>query len=81
LKDPKVTKLYPKDAAKNPDFVLEQCIGVFEHVVVLGYTHDGALECRSNTTFSEAEMMNCIRTFEHNYYGGLYDIDDDGDTA
>lgn len=69
----KVTKLWPKDAAKNPDFVLEQCIGYFEDVVVIGYSHEGELEVRSNTTFPEAEMMHAIKTFEHNYYGGLYD--------
>lgn len=70
---PKVEKLYPKDAGKNPDYVLEQAIGLFEDVVIIGYTHEGDLEIRSNTTFSEAEMMNAIKTFEHNYYGGVYD--------
>lgn len=72
---PKVEKFYPKDAGKNPDYVLEQAIGLFEDVVIIGYTHDGDLEVRSNTTFSEPEMMNAIKTFEHNYYGGMYDTD------
>lgn len=73
-----ITKLYPKDAAKNPDFVLEQAIGCYADVVIIGYNHDDELEVRSNTTFSEAEVMNAIKTFEHNYYGGMYDpVDED----
>lgn len=72
-----IKKFYPKDAGKNPDFVLEQAVGVYEDLVIIGYTKDGGLEVRSNTTFSEPEMMNAIKTFEHNYYGGLYDTDDD----
>lgn len=72
-----VSKFYPKDAGKYPDFVLEQAIGVYEDLVIIGYTHDGGLEIRSNTTFSETEIMNAIKTFEHNYYGGVYDQDDD----
>ncbi len=31
-----VTKFYPKGAAKNPDFVLEQAVGKFDKVVVMG---------------------------------------------
>jgi hypothetical protein len=72
----KITTLYPKDAAKNPDFVLEQAIGKYADLVIIGYNHDDELEVRSNTTFSEAEVMNAIKTFEHNYYGGMYDLED-----
>ena len=52
----KVTKFYPKNAAKDPNFVLEQSIDVFNEVIVIGCTEDGRLEVRSSTNISRERI-------------------------
>lgn len=38
-----VEKFYPKDAAKDPDAVIEQSLGEFSEVLVIGYDKGGSL--------------------------------------
>lgn len=42
-----VVKFYPKDAAKDADAVLEQAIGGFSEVLVIGWDKDGFLAARA----------------------------------
>ncbi len=51
-----VTKFYPKDAAKNPDFVLEQAVGKFDKVVVMGVNKEGEFDSRCSLNCSLAEV-------------------------
>ena len=37
----KVSKIYPEGAAKNPDNVLEQAIGEYNEVCIIGYDKEG----------------------------------------
>ena len=55
-----VKKFYPANAAENADFVLEQCLGAFEDVVVLGLDQDGGFEIRTTTTLTDAEVIALI---------------------
>lgn len=45
--DPQVVKFYPKDAAKNADNVLEQAIGRYSDVLIIGWDKDGNFDARA----------------------------------
>lgn len=44
-----VIKIYPAGSAKNPDAVLDQAIGQYESVLLVGYDKEGRLDIRSTT--------------------------------
>jgi len=67
-----VIKLYTKDAAENPDNVLEQAIGNYETVFVLGYDKDGALDARASTNMTQASLLWLIESFKTNMLNGDY---------
>jgi len=69
----KVTKLYPKDAAKNPDFVLEKASGIYSKVLVIGYDKAGEMDVRGSTNLKEEEMIHLMAAFKHNLLNGDYD--------
>ena len=60
----KITKFYPKDAAKNPDAVLEQAIGCYDKVLVLGWDADGNLDARASTNASKKDLLWMIEGFK-----------------
>lgn len=70
-----VVKFYPLDAAKNPDNVLEQSIGEFKNVLVIGYDGEGMMNVRASTNFKVGEIILCIETFKHNLLSGEYDTE------
>ena len=70
-----VTKFYPKDAAKDPDNVLEQAIGVYGEVLVIGYTKEDILEVRASTNFKAADIAFALETFKTKLFNGDYYID------
>lgn len=43
-----VIKFYPKNAADNPDSVLEQAIGQYEDVVIIGRNKSGNIDARGS---------------------------------
>lgn len=69
-----VEKFYPKDAAKNPDAVLEQAIGEYENVMVLGWNKDGEMDIRSDTGLSKKDILFLLEAFKHAMMSGDYDI-------
>lgn len=70
-----VTKFYPKDAAKNPDNVLEQAVGVYDEVFIIGYDKDGALDVRSSTNFTTASIVFALEVFKTKLFLGDYDVE------
>lgn len=52
-----VIKLYPKNAALNPDCVLEQAIGSYNEIVLVGYNKSGNLEARASTNIKRKDML------------------------
>lgn len=48
-----VVKFYPKNAADKPDHVLEQAIGQYQDVLILGYDHEGNADYRGTTYFQD----------------------------
>lgn len=73
-----VVKFYPKDAANNPDNVLEQAIGRYNEVFIIGYNKEDALDVRASMNFSLRDIWFALDAFKHNVMSGKYDhrIDD-----
>lgn len=72
-----VIKFYPANAAKNPDNVLEQAIGVYEGCIILGWDKHGHLHARSSTNLTKETINIIIDLFKFRLMAGVYDIDDD----
>ena len=68
----KVIKFYPRDAAQNPDAVLEQSIGVYDEAVIIGHNKDGELEVRSSTNWTTAEILFALESFKVRMLNGDY---------
>jgi len=67
-----VVKFYSADAAKDPDNVLEQAIGEYEKVIVLGYNEDGDMDARSSTNLDHGEILWILQKFSHKLLAGDY---------
>jgi len=69
-----VKKFYPKNAANNPDNVIEQAIGVYTEVIILGYDKEGNLDIRASTNIDKANILWIIDKFKHKLLNGDYDV-------
>lgn len=70
-----IVKFYPKDAAENPDAVLEQAIGQYEDILILGYNNDGELEPRGTLGMTASEILWLLESFKMNLLDGVYSDD------
>ena len=52
-----VVKIYPGNAAKNADNVIEQSIGEFESILMIGYDKEGHLDVRASTNIDRANLL------------------------
>lgn len=69
----KVAKFYPANAADNPDYVLEQAVGLFSDVLILGYDKDGDLMACSSTEMAKGpELLWLIEAFKQGLMNGDY---------
>lgn len=67
-----VVKLYPRNAALNPDLVLEQAAGVYEEVLVIGYNKDGELDVRASLNFDMKSIFFAFEVFKHQVLSGEF---------
>lgn len=67
-----IIKFYPKDAADNPDNVLEQAIGKYESLLILGFDFDGDLDARASTNINTGEILILIEKFKAKLINGDY---------
>jgi hypothetical protein len=79
--EPKVVKFYPKDAAKNADNVLEQAMGQYDKVLVIGWDTDGNFDARATLGFKDgAECLWLVEVFKHKLMSGEF-MREDGEEA
>lgn len=71
-----ITKFYPKDAASSPDAVLEQAVGQYENVLIIGYDKDGCFEIRADLGLDHKEMLWMVEMFKHKLLHGDYSEED-----
>jgi len=67
-----VVKFYPNNSAENPDSVLEQAMGVYEDVVILGWDADENMECRATLGLSQEQVLYIVTKFTHKLMNGDY---------
>lgn len=70
-----ITKLYPKNAAENPDNVLEQAIGNYESVFVIGFDKEGVLDARASLNIEAEEVIYMLEKFKYDLISGAYSND------
>ena len=68
----KVIKFYPKGSAEKPDLVLEQAIGEYNDVLVLGWDKDDNMDCRSTSGMTHEQVLWIITKFQHKLMNGDY---------
>jgi len=67
-----IVKLYPHNAALDPDVVLEQAAGVYDEVLVIGYNKDGALDVRASLNFDMKSIFFALEAFKHQVLSGEF---------
>lgn len=67
-----IVKIYPQGSARNPDAVLEQAVGEYESVFVIGLDKEGALEVRSSTNLDHKEILWLMEVFKSKLLKGDY---------
>jgi hypothetical protein len=73
-----VVKFYPADAAKSADNVLEQAVGEFSEVVIIGYSRDGTLDARATLGLKDGgDLLWLVECFKHKLMNGDYSGDPD----
>lgn len=71
-----IVKLYPKNAANNPDNVLELVVGEYESVFVLGYNKEGALDARGTTNLTLRDILWMLEVFKARMMSGCFSEED-----
>lgn len=69
----KITKFYPTDAAKDPDNVLEQAIGEYTDLLIIGWDKEDMFSARSNLGLDKSDLLFLIETFKTKLMNGNYD--------
>lgn len=71
-----IVKFYPADAAKDPDNILEQSIGEYDQVLIIGWNKDGSLDARATLGLVDGgDFLWLIEKFKHNLLSGVYHPD------
>jgi hypothetical protein len=74
MNDPNIVKFYPKNAASDPDNVLEQAMGAYSHVLILGWRKDdGSLDGRASLNLKDGgDVLWILETFKFRLLAGDY---------
>lgn len=72
MSDANVVKFYSADAAKDPDNVLEQAIGQYSHVLIVGWRDDdGSLDCRASMNLKDGgDILWLVESFKTKLMNG-----------
>ncbi len=73
--DDNTVKFYGSNAADNPDSVLEQAVGEYESVIIIGWGKDGVLDPRASTNIKQADILWLIELFKTKMMNGDYSED------
>ena len=71
-----VHKFYPRNAAESADNVLEQAIGQYDQVLIIGWDKDGNLDARATLGLKDGgDVLWLIELFRHKLMAGDYQAD------
>lgn len=68
----KILNFTPKDAAKDPDYVLEAAKGNYENIMVLGFNNEGHFDVRGNVGLTQEHALWLCQLFIHKLMNGDY---------
>ena len=67
-----IIKFIPRDAASDPDVVLEEAKGQYTKVILLGFDGDGNLDTRASLNVTYQEILWMLELFKHKLLYGDY---------
>lgn len=67
-----VIKFYHSNAGVNPDSVLEQAVGVYTDVLIIGWDKTESLDVRMNTGMKKKDILWLMEQFKHKLLNGDY---------
>lgn len=67
-----IVKIYPAGSAKDPDAVLEQSVGEYGSVLIIGWDKAGALDVRSSTDINHKDILWLMEVFKSKLLNGDY---------
>lgn len=74
-----VHKFYPANAAEKADNVLEQAMGTYSEVLLIGWDANGNLDARATLGLKDGgDVLWLIEAFKHNLMTGVYAGGGDG---
>ena len=68
----KVAKFRPKDAAKDPDVVLEEAVGIYESVLTIGWDKNGDFDMRASLNMDAKDVLWLLESARHFLHGAVY---------
>ena len=72
----KVVKFYPADAAKDADNVLEQAIGNYSDVLIIGWDKDGNFDARATLGLKDGgDCLWLVEAFKFKLLNGDFSPD------
>lgn len=76
MTDDNVVKFYPANAATSADNVLEQAIGKYEKVFLIGVGPEGDADFLATTTLARRDLLWLLEMFKANLILGEFDEED-----
>ncbi len=68
-----IVKFYPANSAESADSVLEQAIGNFDQVLLIGWDKSGGLDARATLGLKDGgDILWLIEVFKHKLMSGEY---------
>jgi ethanolamine utilization cobalamin adenosyltransferase len=68
----KIIKFPTKNAAVNPDVVLEEAMGKLNSVILIGWNKDGTLDFRASLDLTHAHVLWLMQVAQHKLLNGDY---------
>ena len=59
--------------AYNPDYVLEQAVGEFESMIIIGFDHDGEHDVRASLNVDGKLALWLVEVFKNKLLNGDYE--------
>ena len=67
-----IIKFYPPNSGENPDLVLEQAIGEYSSVLIIGYDLNDELDVRASLNINHADINLMVDLFKNKLLNGDY---------
>jgi len=73
MSDDNIINLHTSNDAIDADIVVEEAIGVYENVVIIGWNKQEELDVRASLNLSHSEILWLLETFKARLLNGEYD--------